>query len=137
MTDTDRETGARAPVELDPADERLVRRIDAVWRAPAQTPERRVAFQRRLDARIAASGGGGVRWPVLAATAAAGALLAVAAFVALERAPIEAPPVAVTPSEAAESGEAIFALATEDMRAEGEDDLPDEYVAIASLVIGE
>jgi hypothetical protein len=139
MTDADRglDSGrAGSGPELSPADERLVRRIDAAWRAPAASPERRVAFQRRLDERIAASRGLWGRHRLASAAMAAGvALLAVAAYVVGQRAPVQAPRAVATAVEASARGEAIFALATEDVYASAEDDLPDDYVAIASLLV--
>lgn len=141
---------------LRPEDESLVRRVAEAWRAPEQTPAERVAFQRRLDARLAKqTRGPSARWlrPLAgAAVLAAGIALALLAVTGrgvrdagtIATAPVPVAP-APSPAPATDSarGEAIYALATEDDDTEDAaaasagslEALPDDYVAIASLFV--
>jgi hypothetical protein len=140
MTDPKHPSEPGAP-ELTRADQRFVARVADAWRAAPLSAERRVAFQARLDARIASRRAALPLRALAGAVAAAAAVwLVVAGLGSGERdgelriARADDPrPVATESARAATAEEAILELSAED---DGEDEsLPDDYAAIASLFL--
>ena len=131
-TDLDRE-------ELSAEDAALVRLVDEAWRAPRMSAARRVAFQERLDERVATRNRQDRvrRLAGLGAVAAALGALGVVALVPHGGIPLWTPaPTAETARlAAADRGDAILSLTVDDGLTSEESDLPDEYAAIASLFV--
>jgi hypothetical protein len=138
MSDSQRPRDPDAPVQTR-AEERFVARVADAYRARPQSAQARVAFQARLDARIAR------RRTRLTLRALAGAVAAAAAAwvvvaglgsgdrVAELRVARAGDPLPAGSSRTATAEEAILSLSAED---EGEEEsLPDDYAAIADLFL--
>jgi hypothetical protein len=136
-------TGSRSDrPALTPEEERLVRRIGEVYRAPERSPAARVAFTAALEERLARRRRRG--WKPLVALAAAGAALAFALLLegdgtapAPEAVPDAAPALQrlAEPASALSPEEVILAIAT-GAGADADSALPEDYLAIESLVLG-
>jgi hypothetical protein len=112
--------------ELTPEERRFVARVAGAYQAPPGPPSRAAAFDRVLEERLARPRA--ARWiPALAGAAAAAAIAWIAVGVGLDRAPTET-------AQVATAEEAILALSADEESEEEE--LPEEYVAIASLFLG-
>jgi len=129
-------TEERRPADraLAPEDAEFVRRLADAYAPRPATPQERVAFRASLDRRIERAPRR--PWlPVLGGVVAAGLALA---LVVGQTGPAPAPDGSLadtTPEEA------LLALATVSAdafaEAAGDEDLPDDYEAIASLFLGE
>ncbi|MEM7413640.1 MAG: hypothetical protein AAF430_25635 [Myxococcota bacterium] len=135
--------------ELSPRDAAFVREIESLTRAPEMTAAQRVAFSEDVDRRVAARRSAG--WlPALAGMVAVGAAVALALFAGPDARPpsddiesprvaettpaprvIETAPATTTPVEALLS----LAEAEESDLPSDDDTLPDDYAAIASLIL--
>lgn len=129
---TEERTGADRP--LAPEDAEFVRRLAGAYAPRPATPQERVAFRASLDRRLERGGRG--HWiPVLGGLVAAGFALA---LVLGQTVSAPAPGGSFTDTT---PEEALLALATvnaDTLEEEGGDeDLPDDYQAIASLFLGE
>lgn len=135
--------------EPTPEDERFVRRLAEVWRAPAPTAAERASFQARLEAKLAAPGRAR-RWAPLGLAAAGLAALALLWLgggterttpESLRIATLAAPgegasaPGGGTEAPAAPSAtEALLAL-TETSSEQTDAALPPDYAAISGLFL--
>jgi ferric-dicitrate binding protein FerR (iron transport regulator) len=135
MTARDRERP-----DLAPDDAAFVRRLAELSAAPEASPARRAAFQAELDRRLARRRG--VGWSLLAGAVAAGAALAVL-LRAGDGPPAPADGTVTARAEAAAvrgqtatPEEALLSL-TSESAADPDVSLPNDYVAIATLLLGE
>jgi hypothetical protein len=138
MTDTRPPADPDAP-ELARSEHRFVARVAGAYRARPQSPAERVAFQARLDARIARPRGVTPLRALAGAAAAAAAVWLVVAGLGSEepagelRVARAGDPVPAAASGRASAAEAILSLSSED---DSEDEpLPDDYAAIADLFL--
>jgi len=106
----------------------LVRRIAESYRAPEPTPAGRTAFRAALDARIRQRTARRRFWAPLAATAAAALVAVAVATVFGAQQPTEQDVAETAPEEA------LLALAAPEP---ADETLPDDYEAIADLLMGE
>ena len=138
MTDAKGPSDGEA-AELTREEQRFVARVADAYRAPPLSAARRAAFHAQLDTRIARPRSARL-FPALAGALGAAALawLVLAGpgseFRNVEEEPRTARVAAPAPAAVATAEEAILALSADE---EIEDEsLPEEYVAIASLFLG-
>jgi ferric-dicitrate binding protein FerR (iron transport regulator) len=112
--------------DLTPEQRRFVARVTSAYQAPPRSPEQSAAFQREIEARLARPSTARW-WPAFAGALAAAAIAWLA--IAVGRAPAPSAPAQIATAE-----EAILALSADEESEE--DELPEEYVAIASLFLG-
>lgn len=154
MTPTDRDRPALSPPALSPQDAALVRRISELSNAPEHTAAERVAFQAELDRRVARRprrfsnpvwagaiavgfaaivlirlGAGGPADPTAAPTHDSSVGSAVSSVTSVELGSTS------SDAEFGSSAEALLSLLSEDVQSD-DDDLPAEYAAINSLLLG-
>lgn len=133
---TEERRAPRPQLELAPEEAHFVRRLADAYAPRPASPQERVAFRAELDRRI--ERGRSRPWlPALGGVAAAGLALALV-LGQTGSAPAPAPGASLADTS---PEEALLALATAGSDTlegeEGDENLPDEYEAIASLFLGE
>jgi ferric-dicitrate binding protein FerR (iron transport regulator) len=112
--------------ELTDEQQRFVARVAGAYQAPPRSPGQSAAFQRAIEARVARRRV--ERWlPALAGALAAAAIAWLAIGVGREPTPGEE-------AQIASAEEAILALSADEES--DEEALPEEYLAIASVFLG-
>ena len=120
---------------LSPRDEAFVRRVAAAFAPPPRSPAQRAAFSARLEAGRASAAWRGRRALGVAALATTAAAVLLLRTVPLGPTPEAAPQeTALAAGTGLSPEEALLALASEP-GADGEEALPPDYAAIASVLL--
>ncbi len=120
---------------LSPRDEAFVRRVAAAFAPPPRSPAQRAAFSAKLEARLGGAAWRGRRALGFAALATTAAAMLLLRTVALEPAPALAPQEPALAAGAGPSPEEVLLALASEPGADGEEALPPDYAAIASVLL--